>query len=116
MALKQTFVNRENEASLNYFHLENPTNTAWSDVANAISQYKGANLPLVPFQRWLSRVRELGIEEAEKVPAVRLLEFFESLENFPALDVKNTLTVAPEVDYGMITSELLHKYLDYQDI
>jgi len=115
VALKQTFTTDKAEL-LGYYHLENPVTTPWSAVANAISQYKGANLPQVPFQQWLSKVREYGVKDAEKVPAVRLLEFFESLENFPALDVSNTLKIAPEVEYGLVDSELIQRYLAYQGI
>lgn len=79
-----------------------------------ISQYRGANLPLVSFAQWLDKVREYGVEDAEKVPAVRLLSFFENFGLMPALGVKKTAEIAPEVKYGSVSSELLTKYLDYQ--
>jgi hypothetical protein len=119
VALKQAFVEHTSASgsspgSLDYFHLENPTNTPWATIASTISKYKGSNLPLVTLQEWLSKVREHGIEDAEKVPAIRLLDFYENLELLPALDVKKTLQVAPEVGYGLLTPEVLEKYLDYQ--
>jgi hypothetical protein len=119
VALKQAFVDHTPAAgahlgSLDYFHLENPTTTPWATVASAISKYKGSNLPFVTRQEWLSKVREHGIEDAEKVPAIRLQDFYEAMEVLPALDVRKTLQVAPEVDYGLLTPEILEKYLDYQ--
>ena len=119
MTLKQAFVDRHPDSEpsfgiLDHFHLQNPTVAPWSAVARAISQHKGSNLPLVPVKIWLSKVREHGIEDAEKVPAIRLLDFYEHMENLPALDVTETLKIAPQVDYGAPTSKLLEKYLEYQ--
>lgn len=116
MVLKQTFVKRDSDGSVDYFHLENPSSTPWIEIATVISQYKGANLTLVPYSQWLEKLKKHKIEDAEKVPAVRLLEFFENLEDSPALDVKNTLSIAPELDHGKITPKLLNLYLDYQNI
>jgi len=45
---------------------------------------------LVPFKDWLSEVREYGVEDAEKVPAIRLLEWYENQDSeMTALDVSN---------------------------
>jgi hypothetical protein len=107
---------RGTDELVDYFHLENPTSTPWSKIANVISQYKGANLALVPLREWLVKLREHSIEDAEKVPAVRLLEFFENLEDSSKLDVRKTLEIASELDFGKITEELMHRYLDYQNI
>lgn len=66
--------------------------------------------------QWLAKLRKHTIDDAEKVPAVRLLEFFEHMEDGPSLDVTNTLAIAPELDNGPLTSELLEKYLAYQGV
>ena len=99
---------------LSYFHIENPTSTPWSTIAHGISQHNGADLPLIPFSNWLSKLSERGAEDVDKVPAVRLLDFLEHMEPFPALSVKNTLAIAPKVDFGLITGDLLARYLTYQ--
>jgi len=120
VTLKQTFVDvnhrsTKGNGTLEYYHLENPTSTPWSVIARTLSQYKERNLSLVPFDKWLSKVRELGVEDAERVPAIRLLAWYESNDPIvPALDVKNTLAIAPELDYGALTPGLLEKYLEYQ--
>lgn len=101
---------------MDYYHLDNPVATPWHVVADAISQYKGANIPQVSFQDWLSKVRDFGDRDPEKVPAFRLLEFYENLEVFPVLDVANTKKVAPEVEYGQLEVDLIHKYLAYQGL
>jgi len=121
VTLKQTFVDvnhrsTKGNGTLEYYHLENPTSTPWSVIAGTLSQYKGRNLALVPFEQWLSKVRELGVEDAERVPAIRLLAWYESNDPIvPALDVKNTLAIAPELDYGALTPGLLEKYLNTKE-
>ena len=116
VVIKQTFVQHDTNGSVDYFHLENPTSTPWIEIANVISKYKGADLALVPMQTWLSNLRKHGVDDAKKVPAVRLQEYFENNEDSPALDVKNTMAIAPELDCGKVTLELLSRYLDYQGI
>lgn len=99
-----------------YYHLENPTCVPWSTIADAISQYKRVNLSKVTFASWLSNLRAKRDGDAEKIPALRLLDFFEGLEPTLPLRVENTLKLAPEVNYGMISSALVAKYLEYQRI
>jgi hypothetical protein len=100
--------------NLRYFHLENPTSTPWSAIADGISRYNGSNLPLIPLSDWLSKLRERDLADVDKVPVLRLLDFFEHLESFPALSVKNTLLHAPEMDFGSITPAILSVYLIFQ--
>ena len=114
MVLSLTFASHEQKGSPGYFHLENPVPTPWSMVADALSHYRGHDLPQVGFEEWLSKLRKYSIDEAEKVPAVRMLEFFENFGIYPTLNVKNTEAIAPEVNYGVISTELLTKYIDYQ--
>lgn len=101
-----------------YYHLENPTSTPWSIIANAVSQYKGQNLPQVPFAEWLSRLQERAKVngDAERIPAIRLLDFFEDMKPFLPMRVENSSRLAPEVNYGAISPELLQRYLEYQQI
>jgi hypothetical protein len=101
---------------LQYYHLENPTSTPWSTVADGISQYRSNNLPQISLREWISKVNEYGVENAERIPAIRLMDFFEKLEEFPGLNVTNTLKIAPEVDYGSITKNDITRYLDYQTV
>ena|ERR1700742_469755 len=116
VVLKQAFTHSTEDDTVDYYHLENPVTTPWSEIAEAISRYNGADLPLVPLKEWLSKLREHGIEDVEKVPAIRLVDFYESLGAFPALDVSNTLEIAPEVNYGRICSDLMTRYLRYQSV
>ena len=115
MILKQTFVQHE-EAQLDYYHLENPTQTPWSTIADRISKHKGASLQQIPLKQWIAKVREHGLEGAEKVPAIRLVEFFENMQSTPGMDISNTLTIAPEVDHGTVSPDLIERYLDYQNL
>lgn len=97
-----------------HFHLENPSTTPWKSVANAIASYKGSNLSKVSMKDWVFKIRQYGIGDAEKVPAVRLLDFYENWESMPVLSVVNTRALAPEVDFGVLSPELLEKYVEYQ--
>jgi hypothetical protein len=101
---------------LQYYHLENPTSTPWSTIAEGISEYHNVNLPQISLREWISKVNEYGIENVERIPAIRLTDFFEKLEGTSGLNVRNTLEVAPEVDYGPITKKGITRYLDYQGI
>src|SRR6202012_2948147 len=116
VALKLTFTEHEARGSIEHYHLENPTTTPWSEIANAISQHNGGNLPPVPLKQWGSKLREHGIEGAGRVSAIPLVDFYENLDAFPALDVSKTLKIAPEVNCGLVSSELMTRYLKYQGI
>jgi len=111
--LKQTFNSKEN-GRLEYFHVENSTATPWLTIAEGVSKYSGGKLPLISMGEWIGKIKELGIKEAERIPAVSLVEFFEELEESVGLNVAKTLEIAAEVDYGLVMPSLITRYLDYQ--
>jgi len=55
-------------------------------------------------------------EWADKVPAIRLVEFFENMQSTPGMDISNTLKIAPEVDHGTVSPALIDRYLNYQNL
>jgi len=61
-------------------------------------------------------VKEHGIEGADTVPAIRLVEFFENMQATPGMDISNTLKIAPEVDHGTVSPDLIERYLTYQNL
>jgi len=115
--LKMTFLPRTQNPGTVYYHIENPTPTKWESIAKVISSHRGLNLPLVTMKLWLEEVKARGIEDSDAVPATRLLEFFENMDNAPPLlNSKNALEVAPEIDYGELSSTLITKYLVGQEV
>lgn len=111
--MKQTFGSSSN---LEYFHIENPTATSWGSIAQAASDASPRPLRLVSFTEWLGHVAAQDVD-VEKVPAVRLLDFFHGVaqtNSAPALGWQHTMQVAPELAVGPVTAQLVHKYLAYQ--
>lgn len=102
------------DRNVGYYHLENPTPTPWTTIANSISKFREADLPQIPLTQWLEKVKQHGLEDANTLPILRLPEFFERVETSLGLDIRNTLAVAPEVDYGKVKMDLVERYLAYQ--
>lgn len=70
---------------------------------------------MLPLNLWLDALKSRGIEDSDAVPAVRLVEFIEAMPLDPLqLDVRDTLKVVPEMDYGELSSDLVVKYLKIQ--
>lgn len=75
---------------LDYFHLENPDVTPWSSVAEVLSTHNGRSLKQVPMEEWLAEVKRRSQEpgfDADKLPAFRLLGFWENEVTMPVLGV-----------------------------
>ncbi|KAF8501962.1 hypothetical protein BU17DRAFT_58804 [Hysterangium stoloniferum] len=110
--LRQTL---ESIKPLEYFHVDNPTPTPWLNVAQAIATYSPTPLQLVDFSRWLSRVGSDELD-AERVPAKRLLDFFQSLvhTHTAPLAYDRSAKVAPEILVGEINGALIKKFVEYQ--
>ncbi|KZS89154.1 acetyl-CoA synthetase-like protein [Sistotremastrum niveocremeum HHB9708] len=102
--------------ALDYFHLENPEATPWSDVAEVVSGHNGRNIQLVSMKEWLAELKQRSQEpdfDAEKIPAFRLLGFYEEEITMPILGVGRTLQISPELRFGPIARSLITKYLEY---
>lgn len=115
--LAQTF--HSNAKPVEYFHLENPDATPWSAIVEVVATHNGRNLQLVPMAEWLAEVRRRSQEpgfNADKVPAFRLLGFYENDISMPALGVERALEVAPELKFGPIPKSLVAKYLEYLNL
>jgi len=104
-----------------YYHLENPTPTPWNTIAESLSQRQGSGVPLVSFDEWLSKLRDRSLKftrpDIEVLPALRLVDFFASIdsEGNPVLDVSATQAVAAEVNYGLIKDAIIQRYLVFQN-
>ncbi|KZS89164.1 acetyl-CoA synthetase-like protein [Sistotremastrum niveocremeum HHB9708] len=114
VVLSQTF--HPDAKPLDYFHLENPDVTPWTDIAEVVATHNGRNLQLVSMEEWLAEIKRRSQEpgfNADKVPAVRLLGFYETEVTMPVLGVEHALEVAPELKFGPIPRSLITKYLEY---
>ena len=102
---------------LEYFHIENPISTPWKEIAEAIREASPRPLKTVPTFVWLKELSKPHIDP-QRVPAVRLLEFFGSLrdqeEGTSALSCESSICVAPELNVGPIGPEVIRKYVEYQ--
>ncbi|KZS94473.1 hypothetical protein SISNIDRAFT_453395 [Sistotremastrum niveocremeum HHB9708] len=102
--------------ALEYYHVDNPDVTPWRDISEALAARMDDKIRPVSMKDWLEevRTRSQGSNlETDKVPAARLLNFFEDEISAPALDVSKSLTVAPELRFGSIERPLIEKYLEY---
>ncbi|KAH9824637.1 Acetyl CoA synthetase-like protein [Teratosphaeria destructans] len=66
-------------------HLVNPRTVSWSHlvpaVREAIQRNTGRDVQVVPFKTWLSKLKaiEPTTENAEKIPGIKLIDFYEGL-------------------------------------
>jgi hypothetical protein len=112
--MKQTFLSN---SSLESFHVENPVATQWKAIAQAVSNYFLPHpLRLVGLKPWLEHITAQDVD-LEKVPAVRLLDFYHQVAESnasPALGWQRSVQVAPELAVGPMTPSLVEKYVAYQ--
>jgi thioester reductase-like protein len=107
-----------------HLHLVNPTPSQWDDVFDYIAKRLG--VPLVPYPEWLSKLREASTtaRNAQAHSALRLLEFYGSLNQgggpevggLPSCDTEVTRDVCPVLNgEGLrdVTAEEIQRWLDY---
>ncbi|KAF2848117.1 acetyl-CoA synthetase-like protein [Plenodomus tracheiphilus IPT5] len=90
------------------FHLVNPKTTSWSELYPVLQEYyndptssSSATLKAVDYSTWISALSALPRtkEEAERVPGLKLLEFYESMQpgsavGLPALQTRRSESVS----------------------
>ena len=73
------------------FHLANPRETSWKELYPVIQAFfqESANLNIeaVDFEDWLQELKQVPRvkENAEKIPGIKLIEFYDSLR--PGIDI-----------------------------
>ncbi|KAJ7635327.1 hypothetical protein FB45DRAFT_1057185 [Roridomyces roridus] len=89
-----------------FTHLVNPKPVPWSTLASMIA--RNLDVPLVPYEKWLSRVEAAG-EALEGFRAPRLLSTFRAFQNsegqtdafgFAKLDIANALDASETLQSG----------------
>lgn len=82
------------------YHLANAKHTEWSTILRAIAKGLGEDIKAVPLADWVKALHESEAknEDADKNPAVKLLDFFDDLarsgDSEVALQTKNALEVS----------------------
>ena len=107
-----------------HLHLVNPTPSQWDDVFNHIA--KKLDVPLIPYHEWLSKLREASatVQNAQAHSALRLLEFYGSLNQRSGPRVGGLQSCNTEVARSVcpvlngeglrnIKAEEIQRWLDY---
>jgi len=62
------------------YHMENPSRQSWQGILESLSTILGSKeegpLPTIPFEKWLTRVKEFG-DDQEYNKALKVLQFLE---------------------------------------
>jgi len=84
-----------------YLHLINPTPFQWDDVFGHIA--KGLDVPLVSYPEWFTRLQEASttVKNAQEHSALRLLEFYGSLNQGGGSEVGGLPSCNTEVAKGV---------------
>ena len=84
-----------------YLHLVNPTSSQWDDVFGYIA--KRLDVPLVPYPEWFSKLKEASttVKSAQEHSALRLLEFYETLNQGDGLEAGGLPSCSTEVARGV---------------
>jgi thioester reductase-like protein len=104
------------------YHLTNPHTTTWSQLYPVIqTHYKneGVGIEIVEYDDWVNELGQIPQtkENAEKVPGLKLLEFYESLRpgmgmGLPALETKRTEEASGTLRDGTaVNGEVMKKWL-----
>ncbi|KAF2994608.1 putative secondary metabolism biosynthetic enzyme [Curvularia kusanoi] len=104
------------------FHLTNPHTNSWSQLYPMIQAYYkefGLDVGVVEYDAWVAELKQIPAtkENAEKVPGLKLLDFYESLRpqtgmGLPALETRNTEGVSKTLREGKeVDGEVMRKWL-----
>jgi thioester reductase-like protein len=104
------------------YHLTNPHTTTWSQLYPVVQTHyenEGVQIEIVEYDDWVNELRQIPQikENAEKVPGLKLLEFYESLRpdtgmGLPSLETKRTEEASGTLREGTaVDEEVMEKWL-----
>jgi thioester reductase-like protein len=104
------------------YHLTNPHTTTWSQLYPVIqTHYKndGIDIEIAEYDDWVNELRQIPQtkENAEKVPGLKLMDFYESLKSgsglgLPALDTRRMEETSRTLREGTaVNEEVMEKWL-----
>jgi len=70
------------EKGASFFNLVNPHLTAWKTLLETLKEHLGPSTEVVPLEKWIKRLQDLDANDPKVIaqyPAVKILDFFESL-------------------------------------
>ncbi|KAG8631636.1 hypothetical protein KVT40_000776 [Elsinoe batatas] len=103
-----------------WFHLVNPRTVAWGKLWPVVKEYykeKGKELEVVSFEEWLKALKDMPAtrENAERVPGLKLLDFFEGLaapQGLPRLATEKTEATSRTLrELGAVTEDMMKQWL-----
>ncbi|KAF2225529.1 male sterility protein-domain-containing protein [Elsinoe ampelina] len=103
-----------------WFHLVNPRTVAWGKLWPVVKEYykeKGRELEVVTFEEWLKALKGLPAtrENAERVPGLKLMDFYEGLaapQGLPRLATEKTEATSKTLkELGPVTEDMMEQWL-----
>ncbi|KAI1813507.1 hypothetical protein GGS20DRAFT_553164 [Poronia punctata] len=88
-------LSKQDQAGATVFHVVNPRKSRWGDLVSSVQQYLG-NIETVSFDQWLHILSESKAEDVNVNPAVKLVDYFQSLEESQPviLDTTNAASIS----------------------
>jgi hypothetical protein len=104
------------------FHLANPHTTTWSQLYPVIRDFfkdEGVDIEVVEYDAWVDELKQTPQtkENAERVPGLKLLDFYESLRpetgmGLPALETRGAEKASQTLREGRaVDGEVMKKWL-----
>ena len=109
---------------LAFYHLVNPKTESWKVLAPAVQQHfkaKNVELEAVDFKDWLEALKALPVtkENAERVPGLKLIDFYEGLaaaQGLPRLATDSTAATSDTLrNLGSVDEGMVRKWLEQWD-
>ena len=101
------------------YHLANPHTTTWSQLFPVIQAFykdAGVDIEIVEYDAWVNALEQFPQtkENAEQVPGLKLLDFYQSLRpetgmGLPALETKRSEAVSKTLREGKAVDESVMK-------
>ncbi|KAJ3573323.1 hypothetical protein NP233_g2511 [Leucocoprinus birnbaumii] len=105
---------QDNE-TLQYYHLENPTSTSWSVVASLFAEFVETKIEQVDMKDWLLAV-EQATKKGVEIPAAPLVQFYSEYSSADwkvVLGTDKAAQTSTAIQYGPVTAELMRKYTSW---
>ena len=117
-----TLRRNEDEDGAPVYHLANPHETTWSQLYPIIRDFyrnEGVDVEVVEYDAWVDELKRIPQtkEDAERVPGLKLLDFYESLRpqtgmGLPALETRRAEKVSPTLRNGhAVNQETMRKWM-----
>ena len=100
-----------------FYSLINPNPSSWSSLLPMVKDRLGKDVRIVSYASWLKALQE-SVDRVEDIgfnPAVKLLDFFESLQEsdaMPEMETKQTVQASEAMAaLGPVTKEWMAKWM-----